>query len=190
MYQCELSNVAKEYLSRFYCILDNMIKGMKEAELTESISGNFIAQMIPHHRAAIEMSENLLKYTTCIPLQKIAQQIIMEQTKSIEDMLTVESVCLKLQNDSCDVERYESKVDDIIDTMFCAMNNAPDTNQINANFMREMIPHHEGAIEMSRNALQYCICPQLVSILEAIIMSQEQGVAQMKQLLCSIGYYR
>lgn len=32
--------------------------------LTDSISGNFIMQMIPHHTAAIEMSANILKYTT------------------------------------------------------------------------------------------------------------------------------
>lgn len=53
-----------------------MIQGMTEAELTGSISDNFIVQMIPHHRAAIEMSGNILKYTTSIPLQEIALGII------------------------------------------------------------------------------------------------------------------
>lgn len=43
----ELSNVAKDYLSRFYDILDEMIAEMSGAELTGSISHNFIVQMIP-----------------------------------------------------------------------------------------------------------------------------------------------
>lgn len=40
-----------------------MIQGMTDDELDESISHNFIVQMIPHHKAAIEMSQNLLQYT-------------------------------------------------------------------------------------------------------------------------------
>ncbi len=51
-----LSNVTENYLSEFYCILDRMIESITEAELTDSISHNFIVQMIPHHRAAIGMS--------------------------------------------------------------------------------------------------------------------------------------
>ncbi|MGN0557027.1 MAG: DUF305 domain-containing protein, partial [Acutalibacteraceae bacterium] len=69
------SDVTKKYLCRFYEILDTMIEKMTCAELTDSLSHNFIVQMIPHHQAAIEMSENLLQYTTFVPLQKIAQNI-------------------------------------------------------------------------------------------------------------------
>ena len=64
------------YLNRFYSILDRMIQDMTNARLGNSISVNFMTQMIPHHRAAIEMSQNLLQYTTNIPLQNIALQIV------------------------------------------------------------------------------------------------------------------
>lgn len=67
--------------------------------------------------------------------------------------------------------------------MFNGMENAVSTNNINANFMREMIPHHRGAIEMSKNALQYDICAGLRPILNAIITSQQKGIVQMQQLL-------
>lgn len=189
-HKCELSNVAKEYLNTFYCILDQMIIGMTDAELCDSISHNFIVQMIPHHRAAIEMSENLLKYTTCIPLQNIALQIIKEQTESIENMQEALCECSQVLNPNEVVEVYQCKVDEILNQMFSAMENAPGTNQINANFMREMIPHHKGAIALSRHALCSDICPELEPILEAIIVSQEKGVRQMEQLLRSIGYYK
>lgn len=46
-----------------------------------------------------------------------------------------------------------------------------------------MIPHHQGAIYMSENALRYCICPQLQPILENIIVSQRQEVREMNRLL-------
>ena len=63
------------------------------------------------------------------------------------------------------------------------MCNACSDNNINADFMREMIPHHQGAIKMSKNVLQYPICPELDSILQAIITSQEKGVLEMRRLL-------
>ena len=181
--ECRLSDVTKDYLSRFHYILDDMIEGMTTAGLTDSISHNFIVQMIPHHKAAIEMSENILKYTTLVPLQEIAQNIIAEQTKSIEDMRGIESECGEHINLSRDVQLYQRRVSQILHTMFHDMGNAAVTNNINADFMREMIPHHRGAIEMSNNALQYDICPGLHPVLNAIITSQQRGIMQMQQLL-------
>lgn len=182
----KLSDVTKTYLSSFYCILDKMIHGMECAELNCSISHNFIVQMIPHHMAAIRMSENILKYTTNLTLQEIAQRIITEQTKSIENMKKALECCTRATNSQQDVGLYQRRVSQIMETMFAGMGNSRVTNQINADFMREMIPHHEGAIAMSENALQYCICPELKPILQSIITSQTRGIREMKELLCRI----
>lgn len=181
--QCKLSIVTKDYLTEFHCILDDMIHGMKSAQLSDSISLNFIAQMIPHHQAAIRMSQNLLKYTTYIPLQDIALGIISEQTKSIEDMRKAECACKRPANSEQDLRLYQRRTDLIMEDMFARMKRACSDNNINGNFMREMIPHHQGAVEMSENTLQYDICPELVPILEAIITSQKRGIRQMQQLL-------
>lgn len=180
---CQLSNITRNYIDTYQCILNEMIQGMTDARLSDSISGNFIVQMIPHHRAAIEMSHNILQYTTSLPLQKIAEQIITEQTKSIENMQAIMDTCGQKQNCLQDVRTYESRTDRILQAMFTDMKNACTDNDVNGNFMREMIPHHKGAIAMSQNALQYGICPQLRPILQAIIISQSQGVRQMQHLL-------
>lgn len=185
--QCRLSNVTQDYLATFQNILDAMIQGMTCAELSDSISYNFIVQMIPHHRAAIEMSRNLLKYTTFLPLQDIAAQIIDEQTKSIENMRRALCVCERHDNCRQDVCHYQARVEQILNTMFSDMEHACTSNQINANFIREMIPHHRGAVRMSENALQYDICPELVPILNAIITSQKRGIRQMQTLLRGMG---
>lgn len=182
----KLSDVTKAYMMEFYRILDKMIIGMETAELNHSISHNFIAQMIPHHLAAIRMSENILRYTTSLPLQAIARNIIQSQTKSIENMREILPQCLCLTSCQQDVERYQRRVSQIMETMFDEMGNSRVTNQINADFMREMIPHHEGAIAMSENALRYTICPELKPILQSIITSQKRGVREMKALLCRV----
>ena len=87
---CKLSNVTQVYLNTYYMILKTMIKRMTTVQLTNSISDNFIEQMIPHHQAAIEMSQNILKYTTNLEVQGIATNIISSQTKSIADRLHAE----------------------------------------------------------------------------------------------------
>ena len=135
----QLSDVTTNYLCRFYKILDQMIEGITNAELTDSLSHNFIVQMIPHHRAAIEMSENLLQYTTFVPLQRIAQNIVNEQTKSIENMQSVLPHCAQLSNSEKDLCLYDRRFRQITQTMFSQMRNACSNNNINANFMREMI---------------------------------------------------
>lgn len=180
---CSFNNSTKNYLTRFYEILDEMIKGMESACLTDSISQNFIVQMIPHHRAAIQMSKNVLKYTVIAPLQDIASNIIITQTQSINDMLNALQCC-QLQTNPCqDIQLYRREFQNIVQTMFREMDTAKSTNNISDTFLREMIPHHRGAVRMSENALRYCICPELVPILNAIITSQQKGIEEMEQLL-------
>lgn len=173
----------KKYLKEYREILSRMIKEMSQAELNNSISHNFIIQMIPHHRAAIEMSENILKYTKNNALIEIAENIVSEQTKSIENMQAIQSSCDKHINTCCKVKEYQCKVDQIMKIMFSDMSGAYSDDRIDCDFIREMIPHHLGAIRMSKKALEYDICLELKPILNAIISSQEAGVCQMKNLL-------
>ena len=46
----QLSIVTDKYLTCFNNILDQMIQQMNSAQLSNSISYNFIVQMIPHHK--------------------------------------------------------------------------------------------------------------------------------------------
>ena len=174
---------AAEYLRRYREILDTMIDEMTNAQLGCSISQNFIMQMIPHHRAAIEMSRNLLQYTTFVPLQNIARNIIVEQTESIGNMQAVLDRCGGLSSTEQDLCLYQRRFQRIAQAMFSQMRSACAGNRINADFMREMIPHHEGAVRMSENALCFPLCPELVPILSRIIVSQKKGVREMKRLL-------
>jgi len=182
----ELSLVTKAYLDAYFKILNNMIREMRSVHSTNSISDIFIRQMIPHHAAAIAMSKNILQYTTNLELQNIALNIIAEQTKSIANMKAIHHKCSLLTNTNYEIYQYMNIYSGVSETMFHEMSTAPITNGVNSNFVREMIPHHEGAVRMCNNALQFNICPQLKSILQAIIISQTRGIKQMQQLLVSL----
>ena len=147
--QTELSKTSVRYLEQYHKILEDMICGMHDAELTDSISHNFIVQMIPHHKAAIEMSVSLLKYTTWIPLQNIAENIIMEQRRGVANMTAILENCCQYENTEPEQYSYLQCFRQIAANMFYRMENACEDNSINGNFIREMIPHHEGAIQMA-----------------------------------------
>ena len=167
-------------------MMDSMMTEMDSVSLDASVAGDFLRQMIPHHQAAIEMSNNLLQYTTFVPLQNIAAHIIASQTKSIADMRAALAQCSELPNTEQELCLYARRFEQITQTMFTDMGNATATNHLNCNFMREMIPHHRGAIQMAENTLRFPICPALVPILQSIITSQQEGVCKMERLLCSL----
>lgn len=184
MNQCEcFSNVTQTYLNDFERILNNMIRQIDRARMTNSISRNFINQMIPHHEAAIAMSKNILRYTTDLELQCLAEEIIRQQTQGIATMRRLANVCGMQTNCREDLNRYQEEMNRIMCDMFDGMRDAVKVNDVNENFLREMIPHHLGAVAMSENALRYCICSQLIPVLENIISTQKREVEQMRKML-------
>ena len=104
-------------------------------------------------------------------------------SKTFEKMQQILDRCGAFVNSEQDVCLYLNRFHTITERMFSQMQKACADNDINADFMREMIPHHEGAIRMARNALCYPLCPELFPILQAITVSQEKGVCEMKRLL-------
>lgn len=183
---CLPASGSQEYLRTYCGILERMIAGMTGATLNCSISHNFIVQMIPHHQAAIEMSQNILHHTQNETLWEIATQIIAEQTKSIENMRSILCSCTRLESPPEAVCRYQQHMNAIMSAMFTRMRRARATRRVDCNFLREMIPHHKGAVEMASITLQTGVCPELVPILQAIITSQEAGIDQMEALASSL----
>lgn len=126
---------AAEYLRRYREILDTMIDEMTNAQLGCSISQNFIMQMIPHHRAAIEMSRNLLEHSRFRPVRCIAENIITSQTKSIENMQSALECCSQVKNCSQELCGYQRRFRDITGIMFEQMKGSCTTGCIAADFM-------------------------------------------------------
>lgn len=170
------------YLKRFDQILYEMSYQMLSQTITNSITVNFIKCMIPHHQAAIYMSENLLKYTQYPPLIKIAKNIIQMQTTGIKQMENVLRTTKGYTNSRQNIQSYMNEYFKITKNMINKMENSLRTNNINLNFTYEMIPHHEGAIAMCNNLLKYSIDPRLKVIAENIISEQSQGVIELQRV--------
>ncbi len=172
----------ERYLKRFDEILDEMEQKMLSQNITDNITKNFIECMIPHHQAAIYMCQNLLEYTNYMPLEEIAKSIIKTQTRGIEQMRKIYETTCGYCNSTMDVEAYMERYLAITKNMIDRMRNSRRTTNINLNFVSEMIPHHEGAIGMCNNLLQYYIDPRLRRVANSIIKEQSEGVMQLKQI--------
>ena len=173
---------ANRYLYRYDEIVKQMAEKMLSRNVTNSITINFIECMIPHHQAAIEMSENLLQYTRYQPLQEIAQNIIKMQTEGIQEMEEICKTTYGFPNTPQVVDNYRQKYLEITKNMIEKMKNAPRCININLNFVNEMIPHHEGAIAMCESLLDYRIDPRLKLMVDSMIREQSDGVKQLKEI--------
>ena len=181
--------IAKEYLSRFDQILDEMASNMTSQQFINNITIDFIRCMIPHHQAAIYMCENLLKYINYKPLEKIAKDIIVMQTKGIDQMKEIERTAIRFNNYPINVEHYKSEYYNIVNNMISKMKNSSRCLNINLNFANEMIPHHKGAVLMCENLLKYRIDPRLTVVAKNIIKEQSNGIVELEKVrnnLCNI----
>ncbi len=172
-----------EYLTAFRRILCNMIHHMTNAPLTESVSHNFIVQILAHHRAAVEMSQNFLRFGPHPSMQAAAGQIIRGQTAEIAELERLLPSCGSLRNSPRCLCLCQIRTNQAMETMFAEMTCAQEDENISVTFLREMLPHHEGGIRMSEIALRCSLCPELTPLLKSSILSEQQSVHRMRQLL-------
>ena len=87
------------------------------------------------------------------------------------------------KNTMNDVKNYLMHFDYILNNMRNKMLNPILTNNITIDFIRCMIPHHEAAIYMCQNLLNYNVNDSLKRIANNIIRTQTSGIKIMQSIL-------
>ena len=108
-----------------------------------------------------------------------------EQALNKKKLNLIKFKLIKIEQENCpqELQEYQRCFRSVTGIMFAQMKEARTTGCVAADFMREMIPHHRGAVRMSENALQFSLCPELVPVLDNIIATQTRGIQEMEKLL-------
>lgn len=173
-----------KYIENYESIMHVMQQEMNKAPKTGDPSLDFLYEMIPHHEAAVSMSENLLDYGTNPEVRQLATTITREQLLGIKQMKALlDQLKSNPQVDKNKEKEYLKAYEAIYKKMMDEMEKTEPTGNIDRDFLEEMIPHHEGAIAMAANILNYTSNKELQKIANQIIANQSKQVKQMKKLL-------
>lgn len=184
------------FLAENTTAMNKMMSGMA-IKPTGNIDHDFVAMMVPHHQGAIDMAQAELVYGHNQKLQRISQEIVVEQLQEIAAMrlaigepTTPTWVTNAPDAVAPSATRANSKTEApylaqnvvAMNTMMTNMAVKP-TGDVDYDFVAMMVPHHQGAIDMAQAELRFGYNQQLKTIAQEIIVDQEQEITLMKLAL-------
>lgn len=132
----------------------------------------FIDSMIVHHEGAITMAKQALQSAEHPEIRQLAEAIVAAQQTEIDQMQDWRDAWYP------DLPKTAGMGMDM-GTMEVALGDTP----FDQRFIEAMIPHHEGAIAMARDAQQKAEHQEIKQLAEAIVAAQEAEISQMRQWL-------
>lgn len=139
----------------------------------------FLDTMIAHHQGAVDMSKPALEKAEHAELKEFARNIIADQEREITQMkqwreqwyagkpqaMNMDMRGMKASMEGMDMNKLNAAMGKTYDMMFLEM----------------MVPHHQGAVTMSEEALQRAEHAELKQLARQIIASQEREIGQMNK---------
>ena len=178
-----LSDEAKRYLCCYYQILDGMIQGVSAARLTQSISHNYIVQLLPQHRAAVRLCRNLLEVSNDGAVRRLAQRIAARETEAIEQLEAELDSAGQLTSPQMDLRLFQRRAELIFREMYAQMGAVPEGNRPDVLFLRQLLPQRQGGVRAARTALRYEVSTGLAPLLRSAIDAQSREMRQLRTLL-------
>lgn len=160
----------------------------------------FLLYMIPHHEIAISISKKLQKISTSPIIQTILREIIWSQTREVMMMKDILYYKLPENISNTNLQMTHS----YRHTIFDLVESASDPNaeckpeyfdielhkkhvsnmKLNdKNYLHHMIPHHQVAVYMSKNLLNYTNNDFMIQLAYTIIRNQQKEISYMNNLL-------
>jgi uncharacterized protein (DUF305 family) len=141
----------------------------------------FVQAMRPHHEQAVEMSDELLSKTgVSDEVRALATGITAAQGPEIEQ--------LDRWADEWGIEempRMDHGTDGMMSDADMQELAAAEGTEAEQLFLRQMIEHHTGAIEMAQSEIDDGENPDAVEMAEGIVVTQEDEISRMRALVTS-----
>jgi len=142
----------------------------------------FVAEMVPHHQSAVEMAKIAQERGQSTFVKQFASDIIRTQTREIA-ILRREDESLRragIKRGSLGLSKHMMGMDGDMAMLKTA-------KPFDPVFMKMMIGHHEGAIEMAKIELDKGQDPQLKALAREIIDAQQREIREMRKQLGATG---
>jgi uncharacterized protein (DUF305 family) len=135
----------------------------------------FVAEMVPHHRSAVEMAAVATTRASSPFVKSLAADITRSQTAEIEQMRRVDGRLADagIQKGDLGMDEHTMGMDMSADMLKRA-------KPFDARFIEMMIPHHQGAIAMARVELAKGSDGELKMLARNIVAAQQREVKQMR----------
>ena len=148
----------------------------------------FLDQMIMHHQGAVMSAQMMIADSARPELRDLAQRIITAQQREIDQMRTWRGDWYGATRDGALPNMMSGGM--MGSGMMGGMMNRDQMRQMmgaNADFdrmfLQMMIPHHEGAIAMAQQALTQAEHPEIKTLAQSIITTQQTEITEMRGYL-------
>jgi uncharacterized protein (DUF305 family) len=138
----------------------------------------FLDTMIAHHSGAVEMAKAATTKAENAELKAFAGKIVADQNLEITEMKKWREQWFAEKPSALNMEM--AGMADSMKGMDSAKLNAASGNAYSIEFVNQMIPHHEGAIVMAREALNKAEHAEIKQLANQIIKAQEAEIKQMQ----------
>jgi uncharacterized protein (DUF305 family) len=158
--------------------MHTMKMGMSGMKTLKGLSGKkfniaFLSQMVEHHQGALDMAQQTLKVAKHAETKTEAQMVITDQKKEIKQMTDWLQKWYGVKPSQAQKNLVKADMKSMM-----AMKVSSDRM-----FFEMMIPHHQGAIEMSRLALRQTDRAEVKQLAQHIIKAQKAEISRYNGLL-------
>ena len=136
----------------------------------------FAGSMVPHHEGAVDMGRLARDEATHAELKALAEEIVTSQTAEIR---TLRRVDRELRGEG--VRAGSLGLDEGMMGMGMDMHGLESERPFDRAFIDMMVPHHLGAVRMSRVELQHGENGELRKLARDIIAAQNREIRQMRE---------
>ncbi len=146
----------------------------------------FIDAMTPHHQGATEMAKQAQQKSKRSEIKKLADNIIKAQNQEIAQMKQWRQAWYPKTGDKpmaydASSKQIREMSSEQMQGMMMNMDLGTADAEFDLRFINAMIPHHEGAVTMAKDALNKSKRPEIKKFAQEIINSQDTEISQMKQ---------
>jgi uncharacterized protein (DUF305 family) len=152
----------------------------------EAFDLRFIDAMIPHHQGAVVMAQEALQKSNRPEIKQLAEEIIAAQEQEIAQMQEWRTTWYADADDTpmmydASMGHMMPMTPEMRESMMMSGDLGAADDQFDLRFINMMIPHHQGAVEMANQALEKTDRPELKTLAQEIVSSQQQEIDEMTQ---------